>query len=75
MIKKDEYPHVRLFRSDFMEQFSYVHPRMPALVYIPIIAVILFFDHASLLETLGTFCLGVFIWTLLEYFRCMGYWC
>ena len=38
--KKDE--SVRMFKSDFMEFFSHVHPATPVILYTPLIAYFLY---------------------------------
>ena len=62
---------VRMFRSDFMEFFSHVHPATPLVLYLPVIGWMLYvsFSHQNLsfLAVAGLFVAGVLIWTLLEY--------
>ena len=62
---------VRMFRSDFMEFFSHVHPATPLVLYLPVIGWMLYvsFSHQNLsfLAVAGLFVTGVLIWTLLEY--------
>ena len=61
----------RMFKSDFMEFFSHVHPAMPLVIYTPAIAyalyVALWQREMSILAVVGLFLLGVFFWTLIEY--------
>lgn len=58
---------VRMFRSDFMERVSRVHPAVPHLLYVPLVAWLLWTAPTSLgtsaLLVLG----GVVLWTLVEY--------
>lgn len=67
--KKDE--SVRMFKSDFMEFFSHVHPATPLMLYLPAIAFMLYLaiwrSRLSILFVVALFFLGVLIWTLLEY--------
>ena len=67
--KKDE--SARMFKSDFMEFFSHVHPATPLVIYAPAIAyalyVALWQREMSILAVAGLFLVGVFFWTLLEY--------
>jgi 4-hydroxysphinganine ceramide fatty acyl 2-hydroxylase len=67
--KKDE--TVRMFKSDFMEFFSHVHPATPLVIYGPAIIYALFVARwqreMSTLAVVGLFLLGVFFWTLIEY--------
>ena len=62
---------VRMFRSDFLEFFSHVHPAVPLILYSPIVFLMLFLSvahrHVSVGTTIGFFLLGVLLWTLLEY--------
>ena len=72
---KDE--SVRMFKSDFMEFCSHVHPITPAVLYVPLIVYMLYAalwrNGLSLLATGGLFLAGILIWTLLEYIihRCI----
>ncbi len=67
--KKDE--SVRMFKSDFMEFFSRVHPATPLVLYVPLIALSLYFAFAryrlSILTIVELFAFGIVIWTFLEY--------
>jgi len=67
--KKDE--SVRMFKSDFMEFFSHVHPATPLMIYGPAIIyalyVALWQREMSIPAVAGLFLLGVFFWTLIEY--------
>src|SRR5947207_12618543 len=62
---------VRMFESDFIEFFSRVHPAIPLLLYVPVIAYMVcvsFWQRKlSILAVSGLFLLGVLLWTLLEY--------
>jgi 4-hydroxysphinganine ceramide fatty acyl 2-hydroxylase len=62
---------VRMFRSDFMEFFSHVHPATPLVLYLPVIAYMLYAafwrGRLSILVVAALFVVGVLIWTLLEY--------
>lgn len=62
---------IRMFKSDFMEQFSYVHPLVPLVVFAP---VILFCGFASFyfysitpVQFALMFVVGIFFWTITEY--------
>lgn len=66
---KDE--TVRMFKSDFMESLSRVHPAIPLVVYIP---VILYFLYHSMYTFEFTFItiftliiFGIVVWTITEY--------
>jgi len=62
---------VRMFKSDFVEFFSHVHPVTPLLLYLPIVGyalyVALWRNGLSILAVICLFALGMVIWTLLEY--------
>src|SRR5207253_5924965 len=62
---------VRMFRSDFMELLSHVHPATPLVLYLPVVGYMLYAavwqSRLSILAVAGLFLLGVLIWTLLEY--------
>jgi 4-hydroxysphinganine ceramide fatty acyl 2-hydroxylase len=62
---------VRMFKSDFMEFCSHVHPITPIVLYLPLILYMLraalWRNALSIFTTAGLFLFGVLIWTLLEY--------
>jgi sterol desaturase/sphingolipid hydroxylase (fatty acid hydroxylase superfamily) len=65
---KDE--TVRMFKSDFVEKFSHIHPALPHIVFIPVVAAMLYWSYRlevpagrAALLFLG----GLAIWTLTEY--------
>ena len=62
---------VRMFKSDFMEFFSHVHPITPLVLYLPVVAYFLYLavwrEELSFLLIAGLFLVGWLIWTLLEY--------
>ena len=65
----DETP-IRLFKSDFLEFFSHIHPAVIFIIYLPVLAY--FFWQASveqlpLASGLVTFLVGLIVWTLSEY--------
>lgn len=62
---------VRMFRSNFFEVFSKVHPVVPVIVFLPII---FYFMHSAIvmenldfLHSVFYFLVGILIWTLTEY--------
>lgn len=61
----------RMFRSDFFEFFSHVHPATPAVVYLPLVAYALY--QAAAVAVLGPFAIawrflvGYLVWTVFEY--------
>jgi 4-hydroxysphinganine ceramide fatty acyl 2-hydroxylase len=62
---------VRMFDSDFMELFSHVHPVTPLVLYLPIVAWMVYLAIWSrglaLIAVAGLILLGVLIWSLVEY--------
>jgi sterol desaturase/sphingolipid hydroxylase (fatty acid hydroxylase superfamily) len=66
--EKDE--SVRIFRSDFLEFFTHVHPLVPHLIFVPVIGAMLFLAASGGVapaKMLLLFCVGTFLWTLVEY--------
>ncbi len=66
---KDE--TVRMFKSDFMESLSRVHPSVPLIIFVPVILYMLYlsvFDFKiGVLSIIGLVVFGLFIWTITEY--------
>lgn len=66
---KDE--TARLFKSDFMEFFSRVHPSVPVVIYLPLIIYLLYRASSVSLVSIGgivlLFFAGILVWTLTEY--------
>lgn len=64
---KDE--SARLFQSDFLEIFTHVHPTIPLMVYVPVIAYFMYQGWGVLTgaEIVVAFLGGVLVWTLTEY--------
>jgi 4-hydroxysphinganine ceramide fatty acyl 2-hydroxylase len=62
---------VRMFRSDFLESFSHVHPVTPLVIYLPVIAYLLYTTLGELggsaFTVAGLVVGGLGIWTLIEY--------
>jgi 4-hydroxysphinganine ceramide fatty acyl 2-hydroxylase len=66
---KDE--TVRMFKSDFMETLSRVHPAVPLIIYVPVILYMLYISiftfKVSAANIFALLVLGIFVWTLTEY--------
>jgi sterol desaturase/sphingolipid hydroxylase (fatty acid hydroxylase superfamily) len=66
---KDE--TVRMFRSNFMEVLSKVHPAVPLIIFVPVILYMIslsvFTYHIDALNIIGLVFFGIFIWTITEY--------
>lgn len=62
---------IRMFKSEFFESLSKVHFFVPLIVYIPVIAYLIwksFADqHMPALHFTGWLALGLFVWTISEY--------
>src|SRR4051812_50086533 len=62
---------VRMFDSDFIEQFSHIHPATPVVLFLPVVLYMLYLAgwerDQSLWEVVGLFFGGLFIWTFVEY--------
>lgn len=60
---------IPLFESPWLERLSHVHPATPAVVFLPIVAVLLYFglQDTGWLQASGLLVLGLFIWTFTEY--------
>lgn len=66
---KDE--TVRMFKSDFMEALSRVHPAVPLIIYVPIIALFMYISIAvyefTFITIFTLIVLGIIVWSLAEY--------
>ena len=61
---------VRMFKSSFLESLSKVHFFVPIIIFVPVIFVSTYFAYANnigVLNYIGLFIAGLFIWTLTEY--------
>lgn len=61
---------VRMFKSNFLENFSKVHFAVPLIVYVPVIGYLIYSSfslQAGLLYFLLYFLLGLVLWTITEY--------
>ncbi len=61
---------VRMFKSDFMESLSKVHPAIPLFVFVPVIAFFLYKSveyQISVINILLLVVLGIFVWSFAEY--------
>lgn len=71
-VKESEQYRIRMFKSDFLEKFSYVHPLVPLFIFAPVIAVSSYFAFAKYHMQVHAFFLyftgGILAWTFLEYF-------
>jgi 4-hydroxysphinganine ceramide fatty acyl 2-hydroxylase len=62
---------VRMFKNEFVEFCSKVHPAVPLVIYLPFVAVMLYVarwhNQLPVLTIVGLFVLGMLLWTLFEY--------
>jgi len=59
-----------LFKSEFLNFFSRVHPAVPAIIFVPVIVAMEWLGVArgySVLAMVGFVAIGLFVWTLTEY--------
>ncbi len=60
-----------MFESDFLERFSRVHPAVPAILYLPLVAFSVYsalaLQQVSALRVVWQFVAGYLAWTLFEY--------
>lgn len=66
---KDE--TVRMFKSNFLEALSRVHPSVPLIIFVPVILFMFYLSvftyQVTAFAILGLFIFGLFIWTITEY--------
>ena len=58
---------VRMFRSGLLERFSHVHPAVPHVIYVPLVAGLLWTARTTRGTTALLFVAGLVLWTLAEY--------
>lgn len=58
---------VRMFRSDVLEWFSHVHPAVPHVIYVPLVAGLVWSARGTPGRTALLWLAGVVLWTLAEY--------
>jgi len=59
-----------LFKSEFLNFFSRVHPAVPAIIFVPVIVAMEWIGIANgypALEMIAFVAIGLFVWTLTEY--------
>ncbi len=69
-IDKSKNPEsIRLFKSDFLEFFTHIHPVTIVIVWGPMTVLLLYLAArtAPLIVIIAAFALGLFLWTLAEY--------
>lgn len=71
-MKKTHTDSIRLFKSDFMESLTHVHPITPLVFWSPIITYLFYrgltFDQLTFWEFFLTAIFSLFVWTFTEYF-------
>ncbi len=61
---------VRMFKNDFLELLSHVHPSVPAILYLPVIALMFYRSiefGLSPYYIFALFMIGILIWSFTEY--------
>ena len=58
---------VRMFREDWLERMTRVHPAIPHLIYLPVIAGLLWWAPTPPLLDVGLAGAGLLLWTAVEY--------
>jgi sterol desaturase/sphingolipid hydroxylase (fatty acid hydroxylase superfamily) len=61
---------VRIFKSDFLELFTHVHPAVPHIIFIPVTGFMLYLSYSAGLPVQRMalmFAAGLFLWTIVEY--------
>ncbi len=64
---------IRLFKSDFLEFFTHIHPAVVVVIWLPVSLIFLFSAIANIpagaspLYIPAGFLVGLFVWTLTEY--------
>ncbi|MBN8219315.1 MAG: sterol desaturase family protein [Spirochaetes bacterium] len=60
---------IRMFENPLLERLSHVHPATPFVIYIPVVAALLYFavQQVALLQLGAAFGLGMLFWTFVEY--------
>jgi sterol desaturase/sphingolipid hydroxylase (fatty acid hydroxylase superfamily) len=70
-VSTKEYPSIRVFKSNFCEWFTHVHPLTPLFFWTPVILVLLWRSYSihefTTLEVTGLGMSGFVFWTLAEY--------
>ena len=62
---------LRMFKSDFLEFFSHVHPLTPHVIYLPVMSYMFYLALGprglTIAAVIGLFAAGILIWTVVEY--------
>jgi sterol desaturase/sphingolipid hydroxylase (fatty acid hydroxylase superfamily) len=61
---------IRLFKSDFLEFFTHIHPAVIFVIYVPVVVYFLWQAISQKLSAgliIMTFLIGLFVWTFAEY--------
>jgi sterol desaturase/sphingolipid hydroxylase (fatty acid hydroxylase superfamily) len=71
MAKREKYKSIQVFENPFLERLTHVHPIVPLLVWVPVVAFI-FYRSVTVHELAATpilivAAIGFFSWTLVEY--------
>ena len=61
------YPRIRIFKSDFLEKFSTVHPATPAILFIPWVIITSLLYIPLSISNVTNIVFGFYLWGLFEY--------
>ncbi len=62
--------YARLFKQDWLESLSHVHPLLPHIIYLPVVGFMLYLADKEKIElslAISLFVAGLFAWTFTEY--------
>ncbi len=64
---KDE--SARMFQSDLLEMFTHVHPAVPVIIFVPVVAYALRAGYANVGTSMqvSLYLAGLFVWSFIEY--------
>lgn len=60
---------IRLFKSNFLEFFTHIHPAVIVAIWLPLAAFFMYVEASKGIgwHLVGAFLIGLFVWTLAEY--------
>ncbi len=71
MQRRAQHKSIRVFKSDFLERFTHVHPILPLVIWAPVVTYLLWrsfaVDHLGIFQIFALGGAGFLLWTLAEY--------
>jgi 4-hydroxysphinganine ceramide fatty acyl 2-hydroxylase len=58
---------VRMFRRDWLERLTHVHPAVPHIIYVPLVVALIWRAPTPASVTAGLMGVGLVLWSLIEY--------